>query len=64
MELKIFDFNGGFLRKKRFLHDKKILHPFILLYTNQPFGVLSNLTELSKTDKVVFIDMTQILRLH
>ena len=64
MELKIFYFNGGFLRKKRFLHDNKNLCPFTFFYPNQPCLLLertqNTFAELREVD---IVDLTQIVSL-
>ena len=50
MQLRIFDLNGGFLRKTRFLYGKKFLHPLYLSYPNKScksFRVRALLTKFS-----------------
>ena len=54
MELRIFNFNDGFLRKMIFLNDENFLCPFTFFY---PFGAHSKFS----LRKIEIVDLTQIL---
>ena len=42
MKLRIFYLNGGFLRKKTFLHNENFLYPLKYLYPNHCFADFSS----------------------
>ena len=65
MELRIFNFNDGFLRKMRFLNDEKFLYPFTFFYPCKPIwsALKNNQNTFTETElrKIDIVDLTQML---
>ena len=63
MELRIFDLNGGFLRKMRFLNHKMFLLPFYFFYRNQSFFMTHKTELIWMLSRILemFLDLSLIL---